>query len=403
MTGHQQLRPVSLRISVTDRCQLRCVYCMPLTGVPKLAPSEILTFEEIVRFVHAMQERFDLRKVRITGGEPLVRHGIVDLVAMLAELGLPDLALTTNGQFLAEQAPALQRAGLRRVNVNLASINPETYQAITRGGDLNRTLAGIRAALNAGLSPVKINVVVLRGLNDGEVADLAHLGLALGCHVRFLELMPIGCAKAEFHERFVSSAEVRGKLDEMFRLVPVGAIHGDNNTTASHGRALSFSLRSQEAYYRGVGPKAPACAEAASAGRPRTARRAVPTKRSCCITYDAQYNGRGPALRSPAQPDAGGSSRNFFAVDSQGLSGTVGFISSETKPFCAGCTRLRLTSTGKLIGCLAHGQGVMIREFLRKDTSEALQTVQNLAANEINGKRLRTSFDSALAMVSVGG
>lgn len=324
MMNPQQRRAVSLRISVTDRCQLRCVYCMPLEGVPKLPRGDILSFEEIVRFVRAMQSGFDLLKVHITGGEPLVRRGIVKLVASLAALRIPDLALTTNGQLLAGSALDLKHAGLQRVTISLDSINNQTYQTIMRGGDLQRTLAGIKGALQAELAPVKINVVVMRGLNDNEVTDIAHFGLAQGCQVRFLELMPIGCARAQFRNRFVSSAEVHQRLASSFRLTP--------------------------------------------------------------MDHDARR-----------------SSRNFLAVGERGVSGTIGLISSESHPFCAGCTRLRLTSTGQLIACLAHDESMAIREFLQTDTPQAVNALRELAIRQVDSKCFRTVFDTARAMASVGG
>lgn len=319
-----QRRSVSLRISVTDRCQLRCIYCMPLEGVPKLPHGDILSFEEIVRFVRAMQAGFDLLKVHITGGEPLVRQGITQLVAGLAALRIPDLVLTTNGQLLGGSALDLKHAGLQRITISLDSLNHQTYQTITRGGDLKMTLAGIKGALQAGFAPVKINVVVMRGLNDNEVADIAHFGLTQGCQVRFLELMPIGCAKAQFCDRFVSSAEVRQRLESSFRLTPL-------------------------------------------------------------------------------EHDARRSSRNFLAVGRQGVSGMIGLISSKSQPFCAGCTRLRLTSTGQLIACLAHDESMATREFLQTDTPQAARALQELALRQVDGKCSRTVFDTERAMASVGG
>ncbi len=209
--------PVELRVSVTDRCSLRCQYCAPATRTPRTAEEEVLSYEEITGFVGLLRTRYRLKGVRITGGEPLVRPEIEKLVAMLAAAGAPDLALTTNGQRLAELAEPLRQAGLRRVNISLDSLDPRSFAAITRGGVLEKTLAGIDAARRAGLDPVKLNVVVLRGLNDHEAPALVRFALGQGCQVRFLELMPIGVAACGFEDLFVSSAEVRSKLLGEFR------------------------------------------------------------------------------------------------------------------------------------------------------------------------------------------
>jgi len=162
-----------LRVSVTDRCNLRCIYCMPEEGVQLCSHDEILRYEEIVAVVRAAAE-LGISKIRLTGGEPLVRLGIVDLVRELAAVpGIEDLAMTTNGTLLARYAADLAEAGLRRVNISLDTLQPARFRAITRRGDLRDTLAGIDAANSAGLTPVKINTVVMRGVNDDEVVESA--------------------------------------------------------------------------------------------------------------------------------------------------------------------------------------------------------------------------------------
>jgi len=316
--------PVALRLSVTDRCDLGCCYCLPPGGVLRRPRSEILSFEEIARFVRAVGGEFGLSKVRLTGGEPLARRGLAGLVAMLAGEGAPDLALTTNGQRLAAMALPLRRAGLRRVNVSLDSLDPATYAAISGGGDVRAVLAGIDAALAAGLVPVKLNAVVLRGVNDGGAVGLARFALERGCQVRFLELMPIGPARAFHAERFVPAAEVRARLAEAFAL------------------------------------------------------RALP---------------HGP----------GQSSREFLADDGAGRRGTVGFIAPETERFCAGCRRLRLTSTGQVIACLARGQGALVREFLRDDSDSCRRGLVRAVAAALGAKRVRAGFRTPRPMVAVGG
>lgn len=212
---------VSLRVSVTDRCDLRCAYCMPAGGRPLSPRTEILSYEEIAGFVRLVHAAYGVSQVRITGGEPLVRPQLENLIEMLAAEGIRDIALTTNGQLLAQKVDALKRAGLSRVNISLDSLRPEVFARITRGGVLQRTLDGIEAALAAGLGPVKLNTVVLRGINDQEAPDLVRFALDRGCQIRFLELMPIGEAAAGFDRLFVSSADTRARLREFFKLEPL--------------------------------------------------------------------------------------------------------------------------------------------------------------------------------------
>lgn len=185
-------RPISyLRISVTDRCNFRCLYCRPAGGISLRRSHEILRYEEIERVARAAAS-LGINKVRLTGGEPLVRKGVVDLVEMLASIpGIDDISMTTNGALLANYAQGLAQAGLKRVNVSLDSLKEEHFREITRGGRLNDTLAGIDAARKAGLSPIKVNMVVVQGLNDDETLDFAGLSRE-GWHVRYIELMPLG-------------------------------------------------------------------------------------------------------------------------------------------------------------------------------------------------------------------
>lgn len=184
-----------LRVAVTDRCNLRCTYCMPPDGVTPRGHEDILRYEEIVRLVSAAVP-LGIRRIRLTGGEPLVRRDVIDLVRGLASLpGLEEVAMTTNGTLLEPLAGELAAAGLRRVNVSLDSLRPERFRRLTRGGRLDRVLAGIEAALSAGLGPVKLNAVVMAGVNDDEVADLARLTLDWDVHVRFIELMALGASR----------------------------------------------------------------------------------------------------------------------------------------------------------------------------------------------------------------
>ena len=210
-------RPISyLRISVTDRCNLRCVYCMPPQGVVKRAHDEILRYEEIETVVRAAAA-LGITKVRLTGGEPLVRPGIVDLVRMLARVeGIDDLAMTTNAILLNDYAKSLAQEGLRRVNISLDTLRPERFGRITRCGRLEDVLAGMEVARQAGLEPIKINTVVMRGMNEDEVVDFARRTLEPGWHVRFIELMPIGNGMAvgsNWKDRVVTAREVQEQIE----------------------------------------------------------------------------------------------------------------------------------------------------------------------------------------------
>lgn len=324
MISAPQPPPLSLRISVTDCCDLRCSYCMPAQGVRLAERSGILSYEEIVRFVQLVLTRYPISQVRITGGEPLVRPGLEALVAMLREARVPEIALTTNGQQLARHARTLREAGLDRVNISLDSLKPDVFSRITRGGSLDKTLDGIQAARRAGLRPIKLNTVVLRGLNDQEAPELVRFALEQECELRFLELMPIGEAAADFERRFVPSEETRARLREQFTLT-----------------ALPF--------------------------------------------------------------DRGGTSRNWLIRDRCGRNAVVGFISPYSEPFCSGCRRLRLTATGRLIGCLARPEGVPIAGLLRSGAPGARSELYELLRAALNAKRRDGEFIQYHRMVEIGG
>ena len=212
-------RPIDyLRISVTDRCNLRCVYCMPAEGVDLLAHEDALSYEEIYRVATAAAE-LGIKKVRITGGEPLVRIGLSSLIGMLAQIeAIDDIALTTNGILLARYANELKAAGLRRVNISLDTLKPDKFRLITRGGDLDTVLESIEAAGIAGLNPIKINVVVMAGSNVDELTDFARKTVDDGWHVRFIEHMPFNSEMAS--SSFVSVNEVRERLASLGELEP---------------------------------------------------------------------------------------------------------------------------------------------------------------------------------------
>lgn len=224
-----------LRLSVTDRCNCRCAYCMPEGGVPMLRHEDVCSFEELTRIVAACCE-LGVRKVRLTGGEPLVRRGLPSLVRMLRAVpGVEELALTTNATLLAPVAGELAAAGLDRVNVSLDSLRPDRYAQITRGGRLEDALAGLAAARAAGLGPLKVNCVLMGGVNDDEVAEIAGLARDHALDVRFIELMPIGEAALWPQARFVPAEAV---LSAVPGLEPVTNEAGD---PARNGVAELFS------------------------------------------------------------------------------------------------------------------------------------------------------------------
>lgn len=202
-----------LRISVTDRCNLRCIYCMPEEGIEEQPHEDMLTYEEIMR-VARVAVAHGITRIRLTGGEPLVRKGLVQLVSNLVELPGVQVALTTNGVLLARFAEALKAAGLARVNVSLDSLDAEEFRRLTRWGELADVLRGIEAAVAAGLAPVKINVVVVRSL-DQDIKAFADLTRRLPVHVRFIEYMPVGGKPMWGDEAFVSADEVRSRLEKV--------------------------------------------------------------------------------------------------------------------------------------------------------------------------------------------
>ena len=288
-------RPLKdLRISVTDRCNFRCPYCMPAEifgeSYQFLPREEILTFEEIYRLARISVE-LGVNKIRITGGEPLLRTQLPVLIGMLAGIpGLDDLTLTTNGYLLPQQAQRLKDAGLKRITISLDSLDQEVFKVMNgRGLGVDRVLQGIEAADAAGLSPIKINAVVQRGVNDHTVVDLARRFKGTGHIVRFIEYMDVGNRNGWKWDEVVPAAEVVQRIDAEMPLEPA-----DSN-------------------YRG---------EVANRYRYR----------------DGE--------------------------------GEIGVIASVTQPFCADCTRARLSTDGKIYTCLFASRGVDLRDEMRAGASE---------------------------------
>ena len=291
----QFARPLrDLRVSVTDRCNFRCTYCMPRDVFgPDHAfvdRDELLTFEEITRAVTVFA-RCGVRKVRLTGGEPLVRRDLDRLVALIARIdGIEDIALTTNGSLLPAQAEALRAAGLRRVTVSLDALDPALFAAFADTPiPVQRVLDGLAAARAAGFDPVKINCVVKRGVNESEIVPLAAYGREHGYIVRFIEFMDVGTTNGWRLDDVVPAAEVVARLDEAFGVEPV----------------------------------------------------------------DPNYPGE-VAERYRYRDDGG----------------EVGLITSITRPFCATCTRARLSAVGELYTCLFGASGTDLRALLRSGASD---------------------------------
>ena len=293
-----------LRISVTDRCNLRCTYCMPLDVAFK-PREELLSYEEIVR-VARVAAGLGIRSIRITGGEPLVRREVAELVRQLVTIsGIEEVSLTTNGLLLAEQAADLRRAGLHRLNVSLDALNEDAFERIARGQGLARVLAGLAAAKAAGFQSIRINAVSIRGLTEGEIVPLAQFCRREGFHLRFIEFMPLDGESSWSDDQVLSGREVRDMLARHFGpLVP--AVRSDASQPA-----IDYSYADHEIANDGMD----------AAGLPTQA--------------------------------AG-----------------VGFIDPVTQPFCDRCDRLRLTADGQFRNCLFSTTEWDARHVLRTGGSD---------------------------------
>jgi len=288
-----------LRVSITDRCNLRCAYCMPESGLPWLDRAQVLSFEEITRFVRVCVS-LGVTKVRITGGEPLVRRDVTGLVERLVGIdGIQDLSLTTNGVLLEELASPLRRAGLDRINISLDSLRRETFERLTRRDLFDRVMRGLEAAALAGFRPVKLNMVVVRGLNDGEIESFAELTRARPYQVRFLEYMPLDGDRRWCRDQIVSGAEMLARLEQ---LGPLDRVAADGPSDV----ARRYRLR--------------------------------------------------------------------------GARGEIGLVLPVTEPFCAGCSRLRITAEGTIKNCLFGQQEWNARDLMRAGaTDEDLCTLIRVA------------------------
>ena len=214
-----------LRLSVTDRCNLRCIYCMPDEGIEFLPHSEILSYEEMLQLAR-LAVISGIRKIRLTGGEPLVRRGIIGFLRELSQIeGLEEISLTTNGILLKQFAAEIKDCGINRINVSMDTLKPERFLQITRRDDFDRAWDGILEAERLGFDPVKINVVAMRGINDDEIIDFARLTLKKPYHIRFIEFMPVGEQNNWSHQKFISTDEIFDEIQKLGVLKPVRSPH----------------------------------------------------------------------------------------------------------------------------------------------------------------------------------
>ena len=317
-TGPRSIAAVRvLRISLTDRCNFRCLYCMPEQGVAWLPKDRLLSFEEIRDIVKAAIEVHGIRRFKLTGGEPTVRRGLCDLVMMLRRIGgIEDLSLTTNGMLLEHLAHPLGQAGLDRLTVSIDSLRADRFKKITRTGDLAQVMRGLDAAEDAGLLPLKVNCVMMRGWNDDEAADFARLTLSRQVTVRFIEYMPLGdAALIQPHSAGVAASE----------LGPAAGCGAQDRGTDAFVPEAQVRARIEAE----LGLLAP-------------------------VDRDSEA-GVGPA--------------KVFELSKGNPSGRIGFISAMSQPFCSTCNRLRLTADGVLRSCLFEGGEVPIRELIRAHAS----------------------------------
>jgi GTP 3',8-cyclase len=222
-----------LRVSVTDRCNLRCKYCMPKEGLSQIGHNDILRYEEMLRVIRC-GVRLGISKVRITGGEPLARRGIVDFISRLKSVpGLTDISLTTNGVLLKQFAGDLFAAGMKRINISLDSLNTEKYASITRGGDLHAVLAGIREADRVGFRPIKINTVAIKGFNDDEILSFADHTRDKPYEIRFIELMPLGDVGCDNNSNYLSNEVVMEVIRSVY---PLEEVNGQKSKGAGPAR-----------------------------------------------------------------------------------------------------------------------------------------------------------------------
>ncbi len=413
-TGPRSIGAVRvLRISITDRCNYRCLYCMPEDGIDWLPQQQILSFEEIATVVRAAVEIHGIRRFKLTGGEPTVRHGLPDLVRLLRKIkGVEDLSLTTNGQRLSELAEPLRQAGLDRLTISIDSLNEQKFRKITRTGDLSKVLKGLDAAERAGFESIKINCVTMRGTNDDELAEFAKLTLNRRLTVRFIEYMPLGEAAllddaslpgdgVLLRDGVLSRDGVLLRDEDVLReaasLVdkvspehpPVAATSVVADSRDGSGGSELFGTRAIHA-----GP----AAGCDSQDRGRNALIDEQTVRQ--IIEDAL----GPLQPVDRATEPGVGPANVYRLAIGNPKGRLGFISAMSAPFCATCNRLRLTPDGLLRSCLFDGGEVDVKPILRAGSREKL--LENIARAITDCVRLKPETHSARGnqqMSRIGG
>ena len=342
-----------LRLSITDRCNFRCVYCMPADGVRWLAHEQILSFEEICDVVRSAIEFHGIQRFKLTGGEPTVRHGLVELVGMLRRIpGIEDLSLTTNGQRMDELAYPLRQAGLDRVTISIDSLLPEKFHRITRTGNLCTVLKGLDRCEEVGFDSVKINCVTMRGVNDDELADFARLTLCRRLSVRFIEYMPLGdSALMDPDESSLQSNPSAAKIGG--RLQFAGAVDRGGNGGMIGGRS---AVAAEE-----LGP-AGGCG-----AQDRGADSLIPEAE----VRQLIARQLGPLVPVDPSEESGVGPARMYQLAWGNPVGRIGFISAMSAPFCATCNRLRLTANGVLRSCLFDGGEVDVRTILRENPDPA--------------------------------
>lgn len=268
-----------LRVSITDRCNLRCVYCMPEKGVNPLNHNEIISYEDILRFVNVLANH-GVNKVRITGGEPLVRKGLVDFTRSLGKIaGITDISMTTNGTLLEQYAAGLYSAGLKRINISLDSLKEDRFLQISRMGNLKDVLRGINLAQKTGFNPVKINTVLIKGINDDEIIDFVHFAREFEINLRFIEYMPIGGNVTET----ITSKEIEDKIRREFD--GFEPILENGHQAVSQAVSKEFGFKDNKAVIGFISP----LSEHFCAGCNRL-RLTASGKLRLCLFYDSEYD-----------------------------------------------------------------------------------------------------------------
>ena len=336
----------NLRISVTDRCNIRCFYCMPADNVEFMPKENLLSFEEIERVVR-IGTALGIDRVRLTGGEPLVRRDLHVLVRKLAASpGISDIGLTTNGILLEEQAQDLRDAGLKRLNISLDALDPEIFRKVTRREGYDRVLAGIQAARDVGFSPIKLNAVSVRGLTEDQIIPFGKLARETDTIVRFIEFMPLDADSQWQRDKVLFAHEIMGRLEAEF-----GALRAIDSpvSTLVHAGTTTSLLTQADA-----------------------------------------------ATHAPAQ--------DYEFADGKGR---IGLIASVSQPFCSSCNRFRLTADGRLRNCLFSHDETDIKQFLRSDSAD--ESIAEAMLNSIAAKKEGHEINTARfiqpdrPMYSIGG